>query len=124
MEYYLVRAMEVSRLSSPKLDTLHQKEISLNRCLMPTEIQTVFGLPTLKETWQIPEIETVQASHAMKLRSKFRELDLSPKFGDLSVTDPESVHNFDLKVMRLVENGELDLICSMPTSRSRVADSV
>lgn len=93
------------------------------RCLFPYEIQEIFHLPSLKETWRIPENPNLQERHNMNLRQQFREKGMIPLGGDLSSTDVERVHTFDDRVKSEIEKNTLDFTCQISTKR-RVSDSI
>lgn len=122
MEYFLCRAMEVARMSLQQLDQLHHHERKV--CLMPHEIQHLFGLPPLRDVYLIPEDEAAQARHNQRLRARFRELKLHPPGGDLSICDGEAVHRFDKRFRFELEQGNLDLVYSAGGRRSRLKEDL
>lgn len=144
MEYYLCRAMEVARLSMDQLfqlqahekkdrrivefDPLSGETLKVNekstRCLMPYEIQEMFKLPTLKETWNIPSVETLQEQHNINLRKQFRERGMIPRGGDFNLTNTADIHDFDERVKHEINNSNLDFICHVGSSKRRLSDSI
>lgn len=145
MEYYLVRAMEVCRLSQSQSARLHAHEASDRisrdfdpilgtyketavrgmRCLMPYEIQEKFGLPTLKEAYGIPEDDQDQAKHNQRLRKDFAKNDIFPKGGDLSTMRVREVHDFDLLVRSLNDQMKIDLCYrGGRQNKSRISENI
>lgn len=145
MENYLVRAMEVSRLSPTQLDKLHRFEKSIQslrgldqrtntyqtivnrepRCLYPQEIQGGFGLGPLKEHYGIPaDNDTAQSAHAQRLRGEFRAAGLMPVRGDINLCNIEEVHLFDESIRSCASiNFHFDLATVGKKSR-RLSDEV
>lgn len=117
MEYYLCRAIEVVRLSNEQLMQLQMKERNLKRVLYPFEIQECFKLPTLKETWEIPNDDQAMTSHNNKLRKELKGLGFAPIY-DFVSSDVDLIHEYDMKI----KNSTIDFLYSRTSKRVR--DSV
>ena len=143
MEYYLCRGMELARLSQDQLYKLHEHEKSErtiieydpmmgigktmpkdSRALMPYEIQQIFNLPPLKETWQIPDRDPQQAEHSARLRKDFRSHGLLPEYGDLKTGRVDVVHEWDDKFLSVFERGAIDLIYHGQRKRGKLSDDI
>ncbi len=123
MEYFLCRAMEIGRLSSDQIDLLHI--IEKESLLMPHEIQNRFGVPPLKENYQIPpEDLTGQAQHNQRLRGDFRRAGIYPESGDLP-RDLKIVHAFDAKVNEALIENKINLFyMGGKSAKKRFSDEV
>ena len=120
MEYYLCRAIEVNRLREDEISRLFYHEKI--KCLMPYEIQEIFGKITLKEEYGIPEKDVAQSAHNQRLRAELKKLDIAPIHGDISPLDVEAIHAFDIKLKRAVENGQANLHYSGGVGNKRTRD--
>lgn len=102
MEYNVARAMEICRLDLGQMFQLHEREVVKGRCFLPNEIQTLFNLPGLKVTYEIPEIESSQSAHNQRIRNEFNQHKIYPEFFYLQSLNPQDVHRFDNTVRKLV----------------------
>lgn len=143
MEYYLCRAMEVSRLTEEQLRSLQSYEKKERyftewdertqtfgkatdrkvRCLYPHEIQDCFKLCTLKEHYGMPEVEAAQSVHNQRLRVEFKKNHFSPKF-DLMIMDISNVHEFDDVIREADRKGLLNLHYQGGVTKRRVTDGM
>lgn len=143
MEYFLCRALEVCRLSQSEIEKLHEHEKSdrilkkydaskgtfgemqmkIPRCLMPHEIQSMFNKPLLKESYLIPEDQTLQSVHFNRLRNEFRAIDLIPKGGDFSAQNIEAIHFFDESVIHASNALKVDLVFRGKEKKGRLSSS-
>lgn len=97
------------------------------RCLYPHEIQERFGLPTLKEHYEIPtDNDSAQSSHNQRLRGEFRAAGLFPQHGDISVADIDAVHSFDESVRQADQDLKITLQFTMPGAgkKKRASDDI
>lgn len=102
MEFNLTRAMEICRLDLGQMFQLHEREIARGRCFLPHEVQTLFNLPELKVTYEIPEVEASQSAHNQRIRNEFNQHKVYPEFFYLQSLSPHEVHLFDAMVRKLV----------------------
>jgi len=117
MEYFLCRAMEIGRLSSDQIDWLQLNE---KKGWMPYEIQARFGVPLLKEHYQIPPDDlNAQAVHNQRLRGDFRRAGLFPDGGDISVSDLKRLHEFDRKVLDALTSNIINLFYMGPNAKKK-----
>lgn len=123
MDFYVNRAMLIACLNPDQFLALHARERSIGRLLAPFEAQRVFGLKTIKETFQIPEDEAAQAQHAARVKGELlsrkvaEDVHLTDAEGNIEKTlkpweaiteaAPERVHNFDARVQVAAEEGKV-----------------
>lgn len=110
MEYVVVRAMEISRMGYEDTIKLQTKERNIKRCLLPSEIQESLSLPSLKETYQIPEVETAQGQYYQVVMGMLRSNKALPRYSDYSITDVEEIHKFDSKIRQLSDDMKIDFM--------------
>ena len=70
MDFFVARAMQIASLEHWQINDLHGMEERKGRLYQNCEIQSVFGMPTLKDRWSIPEDNNLQAAHAARIRSQ------------------------------------------------------
>jgi hypothetical protein len=123
---FLARAMEIGRMSPDQVDLLHSCEVK-NRALQPYEIQILFGLPQLKEHYQLPpEDLNAQAVHNQRLRGDFRRAGIYPDGGDMSGARLDTLHAFDNRFLLALAENKINLFYMGPTEtkRKRITDSL
>lgn len=124
VEYVISRAYDVCRLTEEDWLKLQVKEKNVGRGLLPSEIQEIFALPLIKEAYQIPENESGQSSHNQRLRSEFRNAGILPRDGDLSVTDLQGLHKFDVLARIASDDLRVNLTYSGAKAKRRVTDDL
>lgn len=124
MEYVICRAMEIGRLESEEMIKLQAKERNIERCLLPCEIQEIFGLPTLKERYQIPEHEVAQGQHVQKIRGMMRKEGLIPKKEDFAIRDVEAIHKQDGRVRQMIDDLRIDFTFQGEKRKRRLVDDM
>lgn len=107
IENYLIRAMNVTRLSNDSLYLLHEKEKTLGRALTGPEIQDIFHLPNCKEGWGIPDKNEDCAKHNARLRQVMGEKGLIPLGGDFDHGIQRN-HDFDFKIKDSYDKMDID----------------
>lgn len=125
MEYLISRSMEISRLTYEEMLKVQTRERNIKRCLYPSEIQEIFGLPSLKERYQIPDHEGSQGQHAQYVRGMMRQNGLIPKHGDLSVNEVDEIHRFDSTVKTLADDLRVDFTYrGGKSNKKRISDEI
>ncbi len=68
MDFYVSRAMQVAGMNAQQLTDLHAREREKGYCFANFNIQSLFGLPTIKDAFLIPEEGCEQ--HAQRVRTE------------------------------------------------------
>ena len=108
VENYIIRALNVTRLSSDNLWKLQQREIAIGRAFGAQEIQEVFHIDTAKSAWGIPDKNEDCAKHNARLRKEMAEKGLVPKH-DFTHGDLDEIHKFDDQIRSAYEKMDIDL---------------
>jgi len=109
VENYLIRALNVTRLSSDSLYLLQTKEKAIGRLLSSSDIQSLYRLDSIKSAWGIPDKNEDCAKHNARLRDSMREKGLIPQYGDFDHGEVEAAHEFDDKIRLAYDKMEIDL---------------
>lgn len=132
MDFYVNRAMLIACLNPHQIIALHAKERSMGRILAPFEVQSILGVPTIKEMFGIPEDESAQSQHANRIRSELlarkvaEDIQLVDSEGRIEKTlkpwegitesVPERVHDYDIRVQSAAEEGKILFAYEGPSS--------
>ena len=119
MDYYVARAMQVAYMSQDDIRALHAHEDKRGYCLNPFDIQHLFGIASIKETWMIPDDDNeAQVSHSARVKSAIDRLGLTrTDYGFPGQINTDATHAFDWAVSK--NTGNVDFVYSGPTKRSR-----
>jgi hypothetical protein len=72
MKNYVARALQISIMSKDQIESLHSMENSIGYLLPNWNIQQLYSLPTIKESYQIPEKEEVFNIHGSRIESELK----------------------------------------------------
>lgn len=70
MDFYVSRALQIGCLEGWQMEDLHVREDRRSTCLANFEIQDIYGLASIKERFNIPEDNGLQAQHAARIRAR------------------------------------------------------
>lgn len=112
--------MEMNRLNESQISQLQNHEQV--KCLMPHEIQNLFGLLSLKEEYNIPEKDAEQSGHNQRLRAELKRANVAPMVGDISPLEVEAIHVFDWNVKKAIEEGFIKLHYMGGSTKKKISD--
>lgn len=99
---------------------LRIEEANRGRCFTPFEMQEFFNMPPLKIVYLIPETEPAQAAHAQRIRQEFYKYGLFPSHKEISMSQVESVHEFDNQLI----GKEIDFVYTGAAKKRSYKDEV
>lgn len=108
MEYFLCRAMDISRLLPEEIEKLQAKERNMGRGMAPFETSHFLEKGTIRDHWGIPDDEGAMKRHNERIREGLGVIGLKPKY-DFSVTDVEKIHEWDWKVYQASNELKIDM---------------
>jgi len=103
MKNFVARAMQISCMDKIQINELHEIESKRLHCLPNWNIQTLFGLGSLKDLLGIPYDETAQAVHSQRLdneitKAGYTKIEMSEE--TMILDSYKWTHAFDLVVHR------------------------
>lgn len=98
MRYATARAMQIATLDLGQIDRLHEVEKAVSRCLMPYEMQSIFGISEMKGRYELPDNDEGLSTHKNRIEAELKRLELEKKCGYISEIQVENTHKFDMEV--------------------------
>lgn len=134
MDFYISRAMDIARLDFGQIRRLHEREQEIGRCLSPIEIRERFRLPSLKDTWNIPDgrdgkTSAAQESHTLRLGEELMRGGFLQ--GNGGAIEPGgssgaewSLHNYDMRIFKAVQDGKINFTFKGSGRKGSLLDEV
>lgn len=73
MKNSTARAMQIVCLMGEQIEQLHELEKNRGYLIPNWNIQSLFGLPTIKDRFRIPFDDAAQSNHAMRIESEINK---------------------------------------------------
>lgn len=134
MEFYICRAMDIARLNYGQIRLLHDHERELGRCLFPSEIRTKFQLPSLKDTWHMPDAKDSKSvagleAHAKRVANEIFKADCfignGGRIEPSGISGEDSpVHIFDHKIFHATEDHAINFTYVAPVKKNSLVSEV
>lgn len=100
MENFLARAMQVSYLTEEQLNRIHAVENRCGQCIANWNIQDILKIPSIRDTWYIPDDAESQARHAARIRKELFSKEIVNPHAYPGDTDKESTHAMDWAIIQ------------------------
>jgi hypothetical protein len=99
MKYSTARAMQIATMEMGQVDRIHEAEIAVGRCFFPHEIQTILGLPEIKERFGLPDTDDGLSAHRNRIEGELKRIGIDQKVPFADALTIESVHALDAEII-------------------------